>query len=80
MKNSEAVTKICPFMSNENREKPPVYCICEDCMAWEVTLNTKKEKALIAIKQFGRTTAIDGVKEVPLEKEKHEGFCKRFGK
>lgn len=87
MKNSQAKTKICPFMSDNTMGKDTQgkyngvsYCVCEDCMAWEITLDTKKEKSLIAIKQFGKTTAIDGIKEVPLEKEKHEGFCKRLGK
>ena len=46
MKNSEAVTKICPFMTGDDNSKPYVYCLCEKCIAWENTsfgTNIKEE-------------------------------------
>lgn len=48
MKNSEAVTKICPFMSKCGAYATliKVHCKCEECMAWENTsfgTNIKEE-------------------------------------
>lgn len=37
MKNIEAVTKICPFITNGDSIMPYVLCLCEKCMAWENT-------------------------------------------
>ena len=37
MKNIEAVTKICPFITNGDSRMPYVLCLCEKCMAWENT-------------------------------------------
>lgn len=43
MENSEAVTKICPFMTGDDNSKPYVYCLCEKCMAWQDDSNMHKE-------------------------------------
>ena len=45
MKNSEAVTKICPFMSKCGAYATliKVHCKCEECMAWQDNSNMHKE-------------------------------------
>lgn len=77
MLNSEAKTKICPFMSQNH----DINCICENCMAWESTRYSKKEKVKVAELQSDNTwIEKEEIIEVPLEKEKHEGYCKRLEK
>ena len=86
MKNSEAKTKICPFMGEYlqmsiQNNKELGFCICEQCMAWESTRYSKKEKVKVAELQSDNTwIEKEEIMEVPLEKEKHEGYCKRLGK
>lgn len=86
MISKEAVTKICPFMSDNTMGKDTQgkyngvsYCVCEDCMAWE-NISTKKTPMNIAVKRngtyYGEEIFVNGI----IDEDEKDGYCKRLEK
>jgi len=87
MKVSVALTKICPFMTDNQGiyDEVITLCLCGDCMAWEYTkesqfktINSRNKQMEEIAKKDGweHFDAEDWIRELP-EDEK-EGYCKRL--
>lgn len=78
MRVSEARTKVCPFMTDNEgfHTGVPIKCICGDCMAWEYTktntgfndLSEEEKSQIPAPDKLWRN----------LPEGKKEGYCMRL--